>query len=174
MDLNQLSPEQIESLRRLLGVTTTTLPGGRTAEFRQRQLHNLNLQPTATDARPMFVWSAEGDRNHIPGSGTPYPKLLWHQETNQEITVYDADEQERKIEEGFGLLPISLTAPTPTELLAEDLAGLTEAERAQVLSEQKTQRLGSIRDRLASLSESELEALLNRAAQPKKRVRKTA
>jgi UDP-glucose 6-dehydrogenase len=62
---------------------------------------------------------------------------------------------------------------TPTEILAEDLASLTDEEREIVLAEQQKARVKSVQERLAGLSEAQLEKLLSQATKPR-RMKKTA
>ena len=71
MDLTSLTPEQIAYLRTQLDAMT---PDGLRGpnQFRPRQLHDLRKQPSATDARPLFVWSADQPYNFDPTAKPPF------------------------------------------------------------------------------------------------------
>ena len=139
---------------------------------RPRQLHDLRLMPTATDPRPMFVWSAEGDRD-TPITQNEYPKLLWHGETNLEIAVRSKQEETEKVEQGFVFLPATTTAASAVEDLTAAFAGLSDDEKHLILEAQAKQRRDAITAKLAELSPEALDRLLMQAAepQPKKRGR---
>jgi hypothetical protein len=170
LDLTQLSTDQLLALKaRLDGLTDTS---GRTGN-RPRQLHDLRLQPTATDARPMFIWSAESPRDRDVSKQNDYPRLMWHTDTAKEICVHSVEERDEKLSQGYQLVAPTTTQMTPTEILAEDLASLTDEEREIVLAEQQKARVKSVQERLAGLSEAQLEKLLSQATKPR-RMKKTA
>ena len=84
LDLSSLSAADIAGLRAMLNGTD---PMGR-SPMKPRQLHNLTLLPSATDPRPTFFWSAESPRDTGDLSRTTlYPRLMWHGQTGEEITV---------------------------------------------------------------------------------------
>ena len=166
MDLNNLTPDEIASLKNQLNQTDST---GR-SPIRPRQLHDLRLMPTATDPRPMFVWSAESprDRGDLTRT-TEFPKLMWHKSTGEEITVYTLEQQ---IEQGSIYTtqpPANPVTLDPMEQLQDALAGLSESDRALVLEEQRKQRISALQNKLAALSEDQLEALLNQSEPAKRR-----
>lgn len=162
MDLSSLTPEQLQQLKAQLA--TVPDPNGRTSDgrspFRERQLHDLRLLPTADDPRPTFFWSAEQPRDSKDYSKTSlYPRLMWHKETGEEITVYNL-QQERERGSFYQVQPPFQIVLTPQQELQELLAGLTEQERATILDAQHAQRLDAIKDRLAALSDDQLEAVV--------------
>lgn len=169
MDINLLTPDQLASLKQQLGMTDA--PGR--SPFRSRQLHDLRLAPTATDPRPMFVWSAEGDRNLPVGVGTEFPRLMWHTDSGKEITVYSREEQDEKSVE-YTHIPPTTTAMDPIETLSDALADLTEQEREVILKAQEQQRRKALEDQIAALTPQQLDKLLAQATKPSKRARKTA
>lgn len=167
MDLSQFSSAQIEQLKAALLTDTS----GRTSEFRPRQLHNLTLAPSATDARPLFVWSADGDRNLPVGAGTPYPKLLWSAD-GVEITVRSREEEQAQIAQGYVTAP-PLTGPVdPMVKIQAELDALSEEDRALVLQAQHQDRRSALQAKLANLTEAQLESLLAGAGAKRGRPRK--
>ena len=168
MDVTTLSPEQISALKLQLDSTDSS---GR-SQMRPRQLHNLNFPPTATDPRPLFVWSAEGDRNMPPGAGTPYPKLLWHGETNQEITVKSHSEEAEMLGLGYVNQARRAVVVDAVADLSEQFAGLSLEEQRLILDLQQKSRMDTLMAKMANLSDVQLERLLASAeTAPKKRGR---
>jgi len=137
---------------------------------RPRQLHDLRLMPTATDPRPMFVWSAEGDRDTAI-TQSEFPKLLWHGETNLEITVTSRQEETEKLAQGFVFLPATVTAASAVEDLTAAFAGLSDDEKHLILEAQAKQRRDAITAKLADLSPEALDRLLMQAAEPQAKKR---
>lgn len=135
--------------------------------IKPRQLHDLRLMPTATDPRPAFFWSAEGNRD-LAVTHSLYPKLLWHGTTNVEITVHSAEEETAKLREGYVLLPISAVVVDPVQNIADQLAGLPEEEKALILQAQATIRRNALIDKLAQLSDDDIEKLAASTTKPKK------
>ena len=157
MDLSNLRPDQIAALKAQLFPEVDAQ--GR-SPFKPRQLHDLRLLPTKDDPRPLFISSAEGDRNLPIGAGTPYPKLLWHGTTNAEIAVWDGEEEQEKLASGYVLLPIEAIAVDPVMDLAQMLAGLPEAEQALILAAQQQTRRDDLQSKLAALPAADLAKLL--------------
>ena len=135
----------------------TTVDGR--SPMRPRQLHDLRLLPTATDPRPMFVWSAEGDRNN-PVTYSEYPKLLWHAETHAEVTVTSKEEEAQRLASGYVALPPSAMTVDPVQNLADQLAGLSDEEQKLILEAQQRIRREALTAKLSSLSDADLERLL--------------
>ena len=165
MDLNNLTPSEIASLKaQLLGGPGGTDPSGR-SPLKPRQLHDLRLMPTANDPRPMFIPSAETPRDWIVGPGTPYPRLMWHTVTGEERTVHTKDEQ-CQYEGEWTVDPPVASAPNPMADLAEALEQLTADERALVVQAQQADRMKAIQAKLAAMSPEQVEALLAGHAVP--------
>jgi len=161
MDLQGLTHEQLLALKaRLDGLTDVT---GRTP-FRDRQLHNLTLQPTATDARPLFVWSAEQPRDYRPEPGKLFPALVWNQETGEERTVHSQADRDALGAEWQGVQPASVVI-NPLDDMQAALDALSPEDRAAVIQSQQDARKSDLTARLAALSPDQLEALLS--GQPK-------
>lgn len=135
--------------------------------MKPRQLHNLTLAPTATDPRPLFVWSAEGDRNN-PSTVSEYPKLLWHGETHAEITVTSKDEEAYRLGSGYVALPPSVLAVDAVQSLADQMAGLSVEEQTLILDAQQKIRREALTAKLSNLSDAELERLLAGGKRAKK------
>lgn len=166
LDLSQLSPADIASLKALLAGTDDT---GR-SPIRERQLHDLRLLPTKDDPRPTFFWSAESPR-HAPDltKTTPYPRLMWHGTTGQEITVKNAEAQETHTAKGFILSPpANAEQPDPMDAIRLAFESLSPEDRATLVAAQKQSRLDTLQAQMAELSEADLEALIAGAPKVKK------
>lgn len=127
--------------------------------LRPRQLHDLRLMPTATDPRPMFVWSAEGDRNN-PVTHSEFPKLLWHAETHTEITVTSKEEEAQRLASGYVSQPMSTAPVDAVQNLSDQLAGLSDEEQKLILEAQQKIRRDALTAKLSNLSDAELDRLL--------------
>ena len=170
MDLNHLTPSEIASLKsQLLGGPAGLDAHGR-SPMKPRQLHDLNRLPTADDPRPLFVPSAVTPADWIVGPGTPFPRLMWHTETNEERTVHSAAEM-ASYEGEWTAVPPAATAPNPMADLQEALASLTDAERAALQQAQQADRMKALQAKLAAMSPEAVEALLAGQALPAKRGR---
>jgi hypothetical protein len=155
-NLDNLSPSDLAALRAKLFPEGD--PSGR-SPLRPRQLNDLRLLPTATDPRPTFFWSAEGQRDAVIEQHE-FPKLLWHGTTNQEITVHSKAEETAKLDSGYVRLPIDSIVIDQVQSLAEQLAGLPEAEQQMILAAQQDSRRASLTAKLSQLSEADLERLI--------------
>lgn len=168
IDITQFSPSDIAALKAMLAGTDDT---GR-SPLRERQLHDLRLLPTKDDPRPTFFWSAESPRNAPDLSQTkPYPRLMWHGTSGQEVTVKDVDGLATHTAKGFILTPpANAEAPDPKEALRMAFEALSPEDRATLVAAQKQSRLDTIQAQLAELPEAELDALIGGAAKRKKAV----
>lgn len=128
--------------------------------IRERQLHDLRLLPKADDPRPMFIWSAETPRDYVPRPGTAFPKLMWHVESGEEITVQNEAEGRVK-SDLYTYTPPLMSAPLDalTEL-QQVFESLSPEEQQMVLDAQNDRRRKEIEDKLSKLSPAALEALL--------------
>lgn len=132
--------------------------------MRPRQLNDLRLLPTADDPRPTFFWSAESPRDVDVTKTTPYPRLLWHVESGEEITVLDLEAHQAKEAEGCWTETAPSEVPVdPMAAIQAELDALTPTERATVLEAQRQQRLQSLQTKIAALSDRSLETLLGEA-----------
>ena len=160
MDLSQFSTEQLQQLKAAIeGLTNVS---GRTPEHLPRQLHDLRILPRADDPRPTFFWSAEQPRHAVDLTRTmPYPRLMWHSATGQEITVANVKAQETHTAQGFILTPpANAQAPDPADAVRDALAALSPEDRKTVLLAAQQARLGRVQEAAAKLSDAELEALM--------------
>ncbi len=131
---------------------------------RPRQLDDLRLQPTATDPRPTFFWSADAPRYGNMSAVTEFPKLMWHGETGEEITAYDEQEQRRRMVQGYVLsAPAAAAAVAPMDAIRAELAALSPEDRALVIEAQRQQRLQALQAKMASLDSTALDSLLGDA-----------
>lgn len=168
MDLSQLlssfTPDQLSALKQHLdGLTDMS---GR-SPLRPRQLHDLRLLPTKDDPRPTFFWSAESPRHGDVSKTTEYPKLLWHRDTAEEITVRDRADEIAHAEDYTTVAPLTAIAIDPMDAIREALERLTPDERAAILKGQHEDRVTALRAQLAALSPDEIAALTG--GQPVKR-----
>ncbi len=100
---------------------------------------------------------------------TEFPKLLWHGETNREITVHDKGEESARRAEGYQFLPIEATPVDPVMDLSQALAGLSDDEQAAILETQKKARMAAIAERLAGLSDADLDRVFNAKTNKRKK-----
>lgn len=165
MDLGNLTPDQLVELKaKLDGLTDVS---GR-SPMRPRQLHNLTLAPTAKDPRPLWVPSTEQPRDYNPGPAKYYPALMWHQETGEERTVYTREEQDG-MGDSWGTAAPTAQPIDPLGDMQAALDALSPEDRKVVMEAQKRTRIADLQERLAGLSEAQLEALLSGAVAPSKR-----
>lgn len=131
---------------------------------RPRQLHDLRLPPTKDDPRPTFIWSAEvpRDAGDINRPGPPYPRLAWSPD-GEEVRVDDADQLRQLRMRGYTEEPPAVVPVDPLTTLQAALAELSPEDRAQVLEQQRLQRLVALQDQLARLPDGALETLLRDA-----------
>lgn len=171
LDLNSFTPDQLQHLKTALDGLTAD---GR-SQIRERQLHDLRLAPTASDPRPTFFWSAESPRNASDLTKTkPYPRLMWHGVTGQEITVTSKAMEQSKTAEGFVLLaPANAETLDPTEEVLRQLEQLSPEDQAVLVAAAQKDRLAAIQAQMASLSDAEMDALKASLGISDKRKRKS-
>lgn len=163
----QFTPEQLAALKAQLDAAGLDESGR--SPFNPRQLDNLTLRPTATDPRPTFFWSAEAPRHGDLSKTSPFPRLLWHEGTGQEITVYTQAEMVDKKAHGYIGVPPASVVVDPVEQMRAALDALSEEDRALLIEANKQERLGKLKAQLAELPEGELSALLAQAGTEPKR-----
>jgi hypothetical protein len=160
-----LSPELLAQLQQAIASGQLNLNTGVDAlgrsPMRPRQLHNLTLLPTKDDPRPTFFWSAEPPRHGIDlTKTTEFPKLMWHGDTGQEITVLSKEAQAEKVSFGY-----VLTAPADLVInLADARQAAWDAlsvEDQDLLRESiKQDKIQQLKAQLSALPADKLEALL--------------
>lgn len=160
LDLSQLTDTDLVALKARLDDMTSN---GRSKALPGRQLHDLTLLPTATDPRPLFLPSAESPRN-APPQRPEFKKLLWHGETNQEITVHSPAEEQKKLAEGYVTQSAEQRALSPEELLAMEFAQLSPDDQRLALEMTANAKRQALQDKLAALSDSALERMAAAAA----------
>jgi hypothetical protein len=169
MDLSQFSADQLQQLKQAIeGLTDTS---GRTPELLPRQLHDLRKRPAWNDPRPTFFWSAEEPRNGIDlGKTKPYPRLMWHSTTGQEITVANVKAQETHTAQGFILTPPeNAEKPDPLDAAREAIEALSPEDRKTVLLAAQRTRLARVQEMASGLTDAELEALVSSLDTSKRR-----
>ncbi len=152
--LAQFTPEQIAALTEaLLAANRNRTP------VRPRQLHDLRLLPTKDDARPLFLLSTEAPRDGTDLTRTtPFPALLWHKSTGEEITVHSAKEKAERGPEWVSTPPEHRVL-TPVLELSELMAGLSDHEREVLFKDQHQSRMDTLKERLAGLTPEEVAEL---------------
>lgn len=163
IDVAALTPDDLNALRDAILKHGGLDPQGRSPQ-RPRQLTNLNLTPTATDPRPTFFWSAEAPRDGSDTSKTTlYPRLMWHGKTGVEITVGSPKtEADRKLEGYILTPPANAEQPEPFDVVAAQIEGLSEKDRALLSKSYQQDRLQKIQSALADLPDDQIAALLER------------
>lgn len=163
--------ELIEALK---GLTPDQLNGilaqgyGRSPIRTERQLHDLRLQPTATDPRPLFVPSVDAPRDVII-THSPFPRLLWHRGTGEEITVHSLDEVRLRGADWTDVPPNQ--APLdPLEHARQLFEALSPEDQAFVLEHQRKARLDRVNAYLGTLSEHQVAQAMT--GEPKKAKKK--
>ncbi len=152
--LQSLSQEQIQGL---LATSTGRSP------MKPRQLHDLRLAPTANDPRPLFIPSAEGNRD-VPERHTPYPKLLWHRVTHTEITVQSEAEHRAKRAE-YADAPPNFAPVDHARMLFD---ALSPEDQQLVIEQQRKAKVDAVTKQLGTMTASQAEAALAPAAKTRK------
>ena len=160
--LDTFTPEQIEALRAELA--SVQAQDGTRSPYRNRQLDNLELKPTADDPRPTFFWSAEPPRSRKV-ERPPFRQLLWHGESGREITVKSEEELQRKIREGYELRPRTAVVYTAGERAEMLFNALSEDDKQMVLEQRRQSRIAKAHEALAALNDEDAATIV---ATPKK------
>ena len=159
LDLNALTPDQLRSLKGQLD----QLPdrGGR-SPFRPRQLHDLTTRPAADNPRPLFIWSADAPLDYVPSSKL-YPRLMWApadaQGLQAEITVWNTTEEAHFLSDGYQVAPPELAALHPIDAIQAQFAQLSPEDQQMMLEAQREDKINRLRDKLAQLSDADIERL---------------
>lgn len=154
--LQQLSPDQLAGL--------LTDNHGR-SPFRDRQLTDLSLKPSARDPRPTFFAETDG-REFQPILQRPYPKLLWHVETHEEITVA-SEHEERARGAMWTATPPVMTPMTVEEMVRRQFDSLSDEDKAFILEHQRQLKLNAITQAMGTLTDSQLAAFVVKPAKGK-------
>lgn len=166
-----LPAELLQQIREAIASGALQLgdPSGRSV-IKPRQLHDLRLVPTKDDPRPTFFWSAEQPRD-VPNltKTEMYPRLMWHGDSAQEITVASVEEQQRHLSMGYVLTSPRSIVIDPTAALLAQFEALPDADRALLVKSIESDRIAKLKAQLGALSAEKLEALLASATQPAKR-----
>ncbi len=157
MNIEQLTPEDLASLKSQLGINTDE--NGR-SPIRPRQLHDLRLLPTATDPRPLFIPSAEAPRDGRDLTKTSeFPKLMFHRDTGKEITVHNSAEQ-RQYSDIYDLMPKAGVVLEPMDALKLELGSFSQEDLELIIDAQQKARRESVQAKLAKLPEDTLVRML--------------
>lgn len=158
IDIHALSESDLQALRARLG-TLAPDPMGRIVQMPGRQLHDLNLQPTAEDPRPLFVPSAASPRDVQVGRPTEYKKLMWSPD-GREIAVSTRAEEDAYAAKGYVLTSPATRAMSTEELIAAEFASLPPEDQQLVIETAKAAKLATMQERLASLTPDERARVL--------------
>jgi hypothetical protein len=159
--LANVTPEQLQAI---------LAQGHGRSPMKPRQLHDLRLAPTATDPRPLFIPSAEGPREMPPQPFQPCPKLLWHKETGQEITVMDAIEEKAKGDDWISVSPRT-AAIDPVTFARQMFEALSPEDQQLVLEHQRKAKVDAVTKAMSGLTSSQLDAAVSA---PEKKGRKAS
>jgi hypothetical protein len=162
--LQGLSPEQLSAI---------LAQGHARSPIKPRQLHDLRLAPTATDPRPLFTSGVPEAPRDRPETHSPYPRLLWHRETGQEITVGSAEDHARRGADWTDQPPQS-QAIDPVEQARALFESLSEEDRALVLELQRKAKIDAINAALGQLSPGQMASALGQPVDVKPKARKSA
>lgn len=148
-----------ELLDALKGLTSDQLAGilaqghGR-SPIRERQLSDLTLLPKADDPRPTFFQETDGREFPNRHLTSPYPALMWHVETGQEITVWSLAEQQAK-GSLWTTTPPNSKPLDPVEHARLLFESLSAEDQAFVLETQRQARLARVTATMGTLTESQ-------------------
>jgi len=146
--LRQLRPDQIAGL----------LAEEHRSPVRERQLHDLTLKPSKDDPRPTFYQETDGREFH-PIRHSPYPKLLWHTQTKQEITVNTPREEKDRGPLWTAVAPV--TIPLDPETQARRLfESLSVEDQAFIVEHQRLMKLEQVKKAMGQLTESQANAVV--------------
>lgn len=164
LDITQFSPEDLQALAAALqSIGGAGLDAQGRSPLKPRQLRDLRLLPSATDPRPTFFMSADPPRDVDITKTTPYPRLMWHGTSGEEITVPHAKAQADKLASGYVLAPpANAPAPKVFDVVAAQLDGLSDKDKAALLKSYQQDRLAKLQALIAELPEHEIAALLER------------
>ena len=144
--LSNLSPEQIQGI---------LAQGNGRSPNKPRQLHNLLLQPSATDPRPLFIPSAEAPRDVII-THAPYPRLMWNLFTGQEITVHSKEEFDAKMDtEQYTAIAPETKALDPTDYARQLFESLSPEDQQLVLENQRQTNIARVTAAMAGLNQAQ-------------------
>lgn len=150
--LNILSQLSVDQLQAILN------QGHGRSPLRPRQLHDLRLPPTATDPRPTFIVT-EAPRDVVI-THSPYPALRWNETTGREITVQDAEEDQR-LGPGWVKIPPYVAPEEPEERAARLFAELCPEDQQMVREMQAAQKRDAASAALSALSASQLQQVMS-------------
>lgn len=160
-----------ELLDALKGLTSEQLAGilaqghGR-SPIKPRQLTDLRPLPTAQDPRPTF-FGVDAPRDVLV-THSPFPRLMWHSETGQEITVFDEIEMQAK-SPVYTATPPHFKPLDPVEKLRAEFEALSDDDKAFVLEMQRKARVDAVAGQMAGLSQAQIANALG--SEPAKRGR---
>lgn len=143
-----------------------------------RQSHDLTAKPGRTDEfgryipTPLFIPSVERPANFVQ-INQEFPKLMWPGKPNaagkqDDITVHDEAEQNRRLKQGYTLTPPVLVPLDPEEQARQMFETLSPEDQqllSDELSKEKRNRIAALLSRMA---DSDVDKLLT------KKARKTA
>ena len=159
MDLSKLSPEDLQSIAEQLQAHGRVIGGldanGRSPYFGNRVFKDLNVKPSATDPRPLFVWSADSPIE-FDNVQHEFPKLMWSKD-GTEITVRSSEQQEQHLAQGYVLLPPANAKPF--DVASEQLAAMSDEDRALLIEANREARRNRVQALLSSLTEDEQREL---------------
>ncbi len=160
IDLDNLTPDQIEQLKGILGST-----GGVNRSPAFKPLKDMRMPTTQKGRlnRPHFEWSADDDGNTWI---KPYPRLYW-----------DAAGVERRVESAETPIPSDWTSYPPSKAaivdpmvrMQQEFDALSPEDQQFVLDAQKKARLNRLNEMMAGASEANLAALMPKPLEGKKK-----
>lgn len=160
IDLDNLTPEQIEQLKGILGST-----GGMNRSPGWKPLKDMRAPTTQKGRlnRPHFEWSADDDGQTVI---KPYPRLYW-----------DANGIEKRIENAETPIPADWSAYPPSKAaivdpmvrMQQEFDALSPEDQQFVLEAQKKARLAKLNEMMAGMTEANISNLVAKPIETKKR-----
>jgi hypothetical protein len=159
IDLDNITPEQLEQLKALIGQA----PGSRSPAW--KPLKDMRAPTTQKGRlnRPHFEWSAEDDGQTVI---KPYPRLYW-----------DANGVEKRVESEAEFIPHDWTSYPPSKAAIVDpmvraqqeFDALSPEDQQLVLAAQKQARLNRLQSMMSDLSDANLAQLMPKPVEGKKK-----
>ncbi len=163
IDLSNITPEQAEQLRAVLGITDTTA-GARSPAW--KPLKDMRPPTTAKGRlnRPHFEWSAEDDGHTVI---KPFPRLMWD-ENGTERAVQSQEDMDTVPSSWMPYPPSKAALVDPMVRMQAEFDALSPDDQAFVLDAQRKARLNRLNEMMTGLSNADLASLQPKEVKPKK------
>ncbi len=155
LDIKSLTPEDIETLRGLIGNANIN---EQMRTGRRKILTDLRAPSTAAGRlyRPHFEWSADDPGGQVI---PPFPRLYWD-ENGVEGRFESQADMDARMQENWTLLPPNQVPLTKQQMIDRELASLSPEDRDFLLDAQKKARIGRLQDLMSGMSAADVNAAI--------------